>query len=336
MKKIIVFDVPAESGGALTILNQFHEKALNDKLNDYVFVTSKVSLSESKNVKNIRFPWVKKSWLHRLLFDDFLAHKVVKDYEADEILSLQNVSIKKTKILQSLYIHQPLPFVDKKYKITENIKFWLYQNLISKRIYKSAQQVDKIIVQTEWFKKEVIKRAGVSGEKITIQPPEINIKVKNTFISNEKSTKTFFYPSSALLYKNHEVIFDAVFLLKEQGLDDFEVVFTLNGDENKKIKKMFELVKCYDLPIKFIGSIPYDEVLSYYSRSILVFPSHIETFGLPLLEAAMHKTVILASNYPFSQEILKDYDNSRLLDASDPKEWAYYIRLIATTGYSHN
>lgn len=329
MKKIMVFDVPAESGGALTILNQFYEKALLDKENDYIFVTGKISLTESENVKNISFPWIKKSWIHRLFFDEFLAHKLVKEQKIDEILSLQNVSIKKSDISQKLYIHQPLPFVDKRYKITENLKFWLYQNIISKRIYKSAQTVDEVIVQTEWFKKEVVKRANINSSKVVIQIPETNIKVEKYFERNEKNLKTFFYPASALSYKNHKVIIEAALLLKRQGVDDFEIIFTLEGDENKEISGLHDTAKFNKLPITFIGSIPYDDVLSYYSHSILLFPSHIETYGLPLLEAREHKTAILASGYPFSKEILKNYDDARFLNPNDPAEWAFYIQLLS-------
>lgn len=89
----------------------------------------------------------KRSWLHRLYFDKFIAHKLVTKYKVDEVLSLQNVIIPKTKIKQTLYIHQPLPFIDKKYKITENIRFWIYQNIISKFIFKSIKKQIK-----SWFR----------------------------------------------------------------------------------------------------------------------------------------------------------------------------------------
>ena len=39
-KTIIIFNVAASSGGALTILNQYYNKALEDKDNNYIFVIS--------------------------------------------------------------------------------------------------------------------------------------------------------------------------------------------------------------------------------------------------------------------------------------------------------
>jgi len=66
MKKIMVFDVPAESGGALTILKQYYEKAIKDTKNKWIFVVSTPDLADTKNVKILNYPWVKKSWVHRL------------------------------------------------------------------------------------------------------------------------------------------------------------------------------------------------------------------------------------------------------------------------------
>ena len=46
--KIMVFDVPAVSGGALSILNQYYNKACNDTNNEWIFVVSKPLLSKPK------------------------------------------------------------------------------------------------------------------------------------------------------------------------------------------------------------------------------------------------------------------------------------------------
>lgn len=54
-------------------------------------------------------------------------------------------------------------------------------------------------------------------------------------------------------------------------------------------------------------------VFEMYSKSVLVFPSFVESFGMPLLEARMSNSVILASDQNFSREILKDYNNAYFL-----------------------
>lgn len=305
--RIMVFDVPAESGGALTILNQYYDVAVKDKENNWIFVVSTPQLKDNENVKVLNYPWIKKSWFHRLYFDKLVAHKLVEKYNVDEILSLQNVVVFKIKIKQTLYLHQSLPFVEKKYGLIENPKFWVYQNIISNMIFKSIRKANKIIVQTKWMMNATIQKTGVNKNKFILKQPELNIKVKKFYKHND-GMRLFFYPASGLSYKNHEVIVNACKLLKSKGINNYEVIFTLNGDENKEVGKLHELVESENLPVSFIGLLSINDVYEYYSKSILIFPSYIETVGLPMLEAKIHKTPIIASDCAFSHEILDDYD----------------------------
>jgi glycosyltransferase involved in cell wall biosynthesis len=316
---ILVFDVPATSGGALTILEEYYKAATQDS-DDHVmwfFVISSPELRETDNVRVLRFPWVKKSWLHRLYFDCLIAPRLVNEHEADEILSLQNVVIPKTEVPQTLYVHQPLPFVDKRFKLTEAPRFWVYQNIIGKMIFQSMRKASRVIVQTDWMRHACVSMAGIEPTKITVLPPSINVDVKRHFELAETTTRTFFYPASGVSYKNHSLIVDAAVLLESRGIDDYEVIFTLRGDENRHIRNLHHSIDSLGLRIRFVGGLARDQVFDYYSRSVLVFPSYIETFGLPLLEARLHGTPILASDCPFSHEILNGYEKAWFFGATD-------------------
>jgi glycosyltransferase involved in cell wall biosynthesis len=318
--KIMVFDVPAASGGALTILKQYHEKALQDKVNQWFFVVSTPSLKESENVKVIKYPWIKKSWIHRLYFDNFIANRIVAKYEVDQIISLQNVIIPNVKVKQVLYLHQPLPFVEKKYKIYEDIKFWIYQNIIGKMIYKSIRSADKVIVQTKWIQESAIKKAKVSADKFEIIKPEVDIEIKREYCQDDNQPIRFFYPASGYPYKNHEVIVYACRELKLHNYNNYLVTFTINGDESSKLSALKEIVVDEQLPIEFVGNIDSDKVFDLYSKSILLFPSYIETFGLPLLEARMHYCPIIASDCSFSKEVLENYNFVQYFNPYDHSE----------------
>ena len=326
--RIMVFDVPAESGGALTILNQYYDAAIKDKENEWIFVVSTPELKETDNVKVLNYPWIKKSWFHRLYFDNLVSNKIVDKYKVDEILSLQNVVVPKVKVKQTLYLHQPLPFVEKRYGLTEDFKFWLYQNVISKMIFKSIREADKVIVQTKWIRDAAIKKANVKKEKFILKQPELNISVKKLYTPDENSKSLFFYPASGLIYKNHEVIVNACKLLKDKGITNYKVIFTLKGDENKHIKMLKQIVLDEKLPIDFIDSVGIETVYEYYSKSILIFPSYIETFGLPMLEAKMHESPILASECAFSHEILDEYKKVDFFDPFDSDELFVVMRKI--------
>jgi len=322
MAKIMIFDVPATSGGALTILEMYHKYALEDKSNEYVFVISTPKLAESNNVKVLNFPNVKKSWLHRHNFDVFKARKIVKRYSPDKIISLQNVVIKGTKVLQEVYMHQSLPFVKHKFKLIKQPKLWIYQNIIGNMIFKSMKKADSVIVQTKWIKEAIVEKCGVSPDKIKVErPPLADIEFLKFAQDGELK---FFYPATATAHKNHSVIVEALIELKKQGLEP-KVIFTLDGTENSLSASIKEKALSNGLNIEFIGGMPYDKVLQMYADSALIFPSFIETFGLPLLEAKLTDSPIIASDEPFSREILDGYDKASFFKYNDSEELAQKI-----------
>ena len=314
---IAVFDVPAESGGPLSVLNDFYNQVLNHKNDDvqWFFILSTPMLKSKDNVKILNFKWIKKSWFHRLCFDYVIAPRLVKKIKADVIFTMQNIVVPRTKIKQILYMHQPIPFVDYKFKWNDCKILWIHQNIISKNIYSSIKVAQKTIVQTEWIKKACIEKTGINEKRISVIHPKVeNVNSIDSFIFVEESFLTFFYPASSMFYKNHKVILEACKLLVENGITQYKVIFTLEGNESSEIMNIHRIIKSSGLPIKFIGNISRDEVYKYYQKSVLLFPSYVETFGLPLLEARLHKTPIIVSNCSFAHEILENYPNTYYFD----------------------
>lgn len=314
MKRIMVFDVPAESGGALSVLYDFYNEYKADKNNEYIFVISKPELLETENVKVLRYPWIKNSWFHRLFFDHYIAPYLIRKYKVDEVISLQNIIVPHTNVRQTVYVHNSLPFADYRFSIFEDRLLWVYQNILSKCIFKSIKKASKVIVQTKWMKEACVNKLKVGEMRIDVLYPNIDIKIKKKFIKSNVSLSTFFYPASEAVFKNHKIIVEACLKLKKAGVENYKVVFTLEGNENSTLRTLYKTVKEHKLPVYFIGDLSREEVFEYYSKSVLVFPSYIETVGLPLLEAQMHETPIIVSDCNFSREILKGYENAYYFD----------------------
>lgn len=322
MKKIMVFDVPAVSGGALTVLLNFYYKHKLDSDNEYIYVVSKPELEETVNIKVLRFPWIKRSWIHRLFFDKFIAPKLIKDYGVDEVLSLQNVIINHRGAYQTVFVHNSIPFSEHRFSLLDNKLLWIYQNIISRSIFSSIKKANRVIVQTEWMKKACIEKLKVNSSKISVMKPGVERKIDRHFISTKASLSTFFFPASGVYFKNHRVIVEACLELKKSGINNYKVIFTLNGNETKKISTLREIVKKHQLPIEFIGNITIDKVFEYYSKSVLIFPSYIETVGLPLIEAKLHGTPVVASDCEFSREILNEYNDIKYFNPFKEEELA--------------
>ena len=289
MGKILVVDIAASEGGALSVLEDYYDKAKDDKNNEYVFLLSDNYLKETDNIE-IKILKKEKKRLRR-----FLGRNIVKKINPDEILSLQNTIIRGTKKKQTVFVHQAIPFQKiKKFSFfkKKERKLAIIQYFIGHIIVNSIKYADKVIVQTNWMKDAIITKCKVNADKIQVNFPKINIE--NQTATYNLNNKRFFYPTSDCIYKNNNLIFSCVEMLNREKINDFVIEMTLDGISTKNIKK--------------IGKISRNEVYKKYQESILIFPSYIETLGLPLLEAKNCNSVILASNTQFSHEILDGYN----------------------------
>jgi glycosyltransferase involved in cell wall biosynthesis len=57
----------------------------------------------------------------------------------------------------------------------------------------------------------------------------------------------------------------------------------------------------------------------------LLFPSKLETWGLPLSEAKAFGKPILAANLPYAKETIGDYEKVSFFNPENPKELADFI-----------
>jgi glycosyltransferase involved in cell wall biosynthesis len=75
---------------------------------------------------------------------------------------------------------------------------------------------------------------------------------------------------------------------------------------------------CFDL----VGHISRDRLVEIYRESALLFVSHLESFGLPLMEARILGIPVIATRQPFSEEILEGYDKATLVEQGLARELA--------------
>ncbi len=314
MKKILVIDTAASKTGALSVLQDFADHIRNnDYENEWHFITGADGLvKEAENLHVHVLRDVKESRIKRLHFDHLSGAEYLSRFEPDVVFSLQNtMPVGKIKSRNGyakkvLYVHQPLGFQNAKrfsFIKKEERHYAVYQYLISKEINESIKVSDKTIVQTEWMRDAVVRKTGVDkGKVVKILPDVADSGVR--FKGNPGGFTKFIYPAGAILYKNHQLIVDAVKMLNRQGIVNFEVKFTVTEEDLPWLKGEISP------NIYFAGSMPREELLSEYADSVLLFPSYIETFGVPMAEARKSGTIVLAANTPFAREVLRGYDNS--------------------------
>lgn len=317
---ILIYDVHASESGALAILDDLYNQILeyNDKSVKWIFIVSTPKYKETSNVIVRRYPWIKKNWGYRYYFNKVTTRSILKKYKPDKVFSLQNEGIPFFKKEQIVYLHLPFILTNHVFSWKEDGKtLWLYQNVISKMIFKSLQKVNYTIVQTEWMKEALVEKGKVDKNKIIVLQPDITSNNIKKYEDSAANRKSFFYPATAFTYKNHRTLLKAIKYAQDKGLSDYQVCFTIKADENKYTHDLFNYAKENQLNVIFGGPISREKVFMKYASSILLFPSYVESFGLPLLEARMTGTYIIASDTPYSREILSGYDKATFFKEMD-------------------
>lgn len=323
--RILVYDVAADSGGAATVLKSFYEEFCQDRENEYVFVLSVFELPETKHIRVLNYPWIKKSPLHRLYFDQIRARRLVRQYQADQVLSLQNIELPHAGVPQVVYEHNALPFSEHRFRFREAFRPWFTQQVLGRMMKRSIRRAEKVLVQTNWMKQEIVRQCRISPEKVEVKFPPVEM-IKTAPWKMDAANPVFFYPSNASAYKNHKTFLRACRMLKKKGYENYQVVWTVTGDENRDIRALREEAENWKLPIMFRGPMARQELFEQYASSVLVFPSYIETIGLPLLEARSTGAWIAAADCLYAREMVGDYERAEFFEPFDAGGWYRFMK----------
>lgn len=316
--RFLVNSVAASSSGALGVLQEYYQRSISDLDNQFVFLVSTPEFVDTKNVTILRFPWVKRSWLHRLIFDWVVAPFVVRRERPDRILSLQNLTMHLTKVPQTVYEHNCIPpaFCDYRFKFAQEPALWIRQNILGRMIQHSLKKADRVIVQTRWMKQRCVGNLGIEADRITIEPPVLSNLPRGEYKRSDPIQ--FLYPATPMCFKRHDLIVDAVRLLVKHGYEkEFRIIFTLTGDENDSVRRICEEVGRSDLPIVFSGWLSRESLFESYTKSALLFASETESFPLPLVEAASVKAPIVVPNLEYAHEALGGYEEATFFNPGD-------------------
>ncbi|MBS9776064.1 MAG: glycosyltransferase [Fusobacterium sp.] len=345
MKIIVVNNPAAKEGGALTILEQFLKKIYLSKRKTlfYFFVSvEKLKKYEKENIKVIILP--KQNFIERILWDNFGLKKYLKKNKITPnlFISIQNTGVNiNRKISQVLYYHQSLPLSEKKWSIFNRSerKFWMYKNIYPFFTSRHLNKTRKVIVQTNWVKEGFTKKFDYSKKKIFVIKPKVELPDTNNIKILSKEKFRIFYPAPPLIYKNHKIILEALVKIKNDTpdlLEKIECIFTFFSGDSVEIDTLIKDNKLSNV-VRLIGKVSYEKVLEYYkSTDLLIFPSYIETLGLPLLEAKHFGLNIIAIDLPYSREVIGEYEKVLYFKSEDVDSIKNKILEMIKNNYGDN
>ena len=319
VKTLIISAVNFIDGGPLSILKDCLNNLLiwnngQYKIIALVHSTSLFREFEGSEIIFNEYPNIKKSWIKRLVFEYSTCKNISLEFNCDVWFSLHDISPNVTAKKRIVYCHNPAPF----YKISlreawMEKKFFAF-NILYKFLYRiNIKKNDYVIVQQNWIRNYFIHRYHVKN--VIVAYPNIEEKIYSSTPSQNKIVR-FIYPALPRVFKNFEVLFEATKMLSEIN-NAFEVCVTFNGSENEYAKYIYQKFKEVN-QIKFIGRQSREMVYELYKESdCLVFPSKLETWGLPITEMKMFQKPLLIADYNYAHETVGQYNKVCFFNGED-------------------
>ncbi len=331
--RITVVDLPADSGGALSILEDLYRFACEQgQAHVWEFVVGVAELPPSPaHVRVARYPQVKRGWLTRLAFETCTLPGVLRATRPDVILSLQNLAVPAGRVPQVVYVHQPLPFLKdvRRYSFLRRgeARYAFYQHIYGRWILRGVRGSAACIAQTESMRNAIASQGGIPAERITVVPPSINVQGLPLATFREGMpvhSRRFIYPAAYYSYKNHACLVAAAKLLVQRGIDNFEVLLTLDPALRG------ELGAADLAQVELTGYLARQELMRMLCDAVLVFPAYIESHPMPLAETRRLGGVILAAETPFGRELLAGYENAYFFAPDNPMQLADWMQRVLT------
>lgn len=325
-KTIVISAVNLRKGGTLTILRdclQYLSDLIREGDYRVVALVHKRELCDYEGIEYIEMPDIIKGWGKRLWCEYVTMHKISKELAPVYLwLSLHDTSPRVKADRQAVYCQTSFPFY--KWSLRDfrmDFKIPLFA-MFTKYAYKVNIKSNRyLVVQQNWLREGFSKMFGLDERRFIVAPPQKKmVEVVPEEIKNELFT--FLYASTPDCHKNFETLCEAARLLENEiGLERFKVVLTLNGDENRYSRWLHERwgnVRS----IEFAGFMSKERLYGHYkSADCFVFPSKVETWGLPIteyMEASGNKKILLA-DLPYAHETAAGAPQVCFFNPSDPK-----------------
>jgi glycosyltransferase involved in cell wall biosynthesis len=268
--------------------------------------------SSSKKVRIIRLPLLPGVFQHifRIFYEVFFLPIVSYVLQSRAVVILANYAPAKIHGKKVVFVRHPhLVTESKDYTgfIGASPLEWLRQVVFRLTLLTA----DHLVVQSHYMKERLLRRYG-GFRAVSILPNPVSNLLKskeNYFCQREGASKIVLYVSRFYPHKGHS------FLLRlaeryQEPLREADVRFHVTIDPRDKGGRRFlEKVDEHRLSdvIRNIGEVANEELaLHYQGARCLFFPSRMETFGNPLVEAMAFQLPIVVPDLDYAHAVCEE------------------------------
>lgn len=304
-------------GGVVVFTRTFHAMRELDKTTQWVVIIDEALqdiVVTDDRVMVLMFPWIKKSALHYLYWNEIYLPRLVKKLQiscyVSEINTLPFRPLSCSTFLSVFHAgYFSKVFTDLYFKYNNSFRGKLGFLFRKYWVLLSIKRANRIGVMTEALANEFVTQLKITREKvITISPgiglsagqclPKKNITQKNWRIG---------YITKYGVQKNFDVLFRAAQTLKTKGIA-FKLILTLDA-QHAPFQHVNTLIQKYHIAdvIENHGEISEKELQNLYQTlDLFIFPSICEAFGFTIIEAMHYGLPVIAADTESNREILGD------------------------------
>jgi alpha-1,3-rhamnosyl/mannosyltransferase len=208
----------------------------------------------------------------------------------------------------------------------------LKRRWLSHQVPAAVRRARVVTTPTAYVKRTLVDELGVPDDAITVVPHGLPERFGVAPVDDDALRRRYEVPGPFVLYpavtyphKNHRVLLDAFRRLPAEA----EVRLVLIGGAGRGEEELQRSISASGLRGRVVrtGRVPEadrDGLLRL--ADALVFPSHYEGFGAPVVEAMAVGTPVLAADETALPEVVGD--GGLLLPADDPDAWADAIATV--------
>ncbi|MFA6423018.1 MAG: glycosyltransferase family 1 protein [Patescibacteria group bacterium] len=304
-----------------------------DNENEYVVFTNP---SYESPLKQDNFSFVKTDIKHYSLKEQTSLHKILNSYNLD--------------LMHFVHFNKPIFYKKKSIATIHDLTLSYFRTnpFIKQKIYdymikKTIKSVDHIITDAEFTKDKITEVYNIDPDIISVIylgysdrfRPISNKTLIKSVTSGYNITKPYIvYLGQQRPHKNLARLVRAFSLFRKKGLD-YQLVFI--GKKNPNYLEMNKEIEATDLKnnIIFTGFVPEDKIPVLISGSkLLVMPSLMEGFGLPVVEGFACHVPVASANTSSLPEV--GGKAAAYFDPENVKEMAEVITSAVTDKYIRN
>jgi len=225
----------------------------------------------------------------------------------------------------------------KKLIVTSHHTYWQQSHYIAqewwKRLFipfekRTYAVADRIIAVSEDTKNILIKKYGISDEKVRVIPNVVDTTRFYPLKTKKKIPKSVLYIGRIDKRKGVHFLLEAAKVVISR---DSSIQFYIGG-KGKDLSAMKNFVRQKNIAknIHFLGFVPDDELNEWYNKvSVAVVPSIFEGFGITCIEAMAAGTPVIGTNVDGLRSIIKQGKNGWLVDYGDIESLSKAIMSLA-------